>query len=398
MASYFEKVLMDAGRNSAVEAYGVSSDNFPSFDTPPWRINKFTLRGGKQEGVDVVEIDNGRLTVCVAPTRGMGILGAEADGLRLGWDSPVQQVVHPAYVDEEAFGLLGWLEGFQEFVCRCGLAFNGAPGEDVMTTNTGAEARVELPLHGTIANTPACRVTVQVELEPPHRLAVTGQVRDARMFGEAYLLTSTVSTVPGSGEFTVSDTVENLRATASDLELLYHCNYGVPLLGEGTEILAPAGYLCPRDERAAEGADRWHVCGAPEAGFAEQCYFLRNLADEGGRTLVALVSPDGDAAATVRYSTADLPAFTIWKNTAAEEDGCVVGLEPATDYPNSRGFERQQGRLARLEAGEVFGTELTFGVACGRDAVTEVRESIAALVEGKEQDIRREPDPEYCPE
>jgi hypothetical protein len=37
-------------------------------------------------------------------------------------------------------------------------------------------------------------------------------------------------------------------------------------------------------------------------------------------------------------------------------------------------------------------------VACGRDAVTEVRESIAALVEGKEQDIRTEPDPEYCPE
>ncbi len=398
MAACFERVLTDVTRHTAVEAFGISSDNFPGFETPPWRINKFTLKGGKQHGVDVVEIDNGCLTVSVVPTRGMGILRASADGVELGWDSPVGQLVHPAYVDEGSFGGLGWLEGFQEFVCRCGLAFNGAPGQDVVTTNTGAEARLDLPLHGTIANTPAGRLRLTVELEPPHRLAVTGRVHDARMFGPAYLLTSTVSTVPGSAEFTVSDTVENLCGTASDLELLYHCNYGPPLLGEGTEILAPVRFLCPRDAGAARGAERWQVCDAPEPGFAEKCYFVRNHSDADGRTLVALVAPEGEAAATIQYSARHLPAFTIWKNTTATQDGYVVGLEPGTDYPNCRSFERSQGRLVRLEAGGLFQTELTFGLVCGEEGVAAVRRRIDALAEGKEKDVRAQPDPEYCPE
>ena len=46
------------------------------YDGPEWRIAKFTLKGGKQHGVDLVEIDNGFLTVVVIPTRGMGILEA----------------------------------------------------------------------------------------------------------------------------------------------------------------------------------------------------------------------------------------------------------------------------------------------------------------------------------
>ena len=36
-----------------------------------WSVSKRTLRGGKQEGVEVVEVDNGEFRLVVIPTRGM---------------------------------------------------------------------------------------------------------------------------------------------------------------------------------------------------------------------------------------------------------------------------------------------------------------------------------------
>lgn len=397
MAGYFEKVLTDSWENVYEDSYQVSSENFPDLEGPPWAVSKFRLRGGKQDGVDLVTIDNGYMTVTVVPTRGMGILEAFIDDVTLGWDSPVKEVVHPAYVNEEARGGLGWLEGFGELMCRCGLSYHGAAGEDVIRDKTGAQTRITLPLHGTIANTPASRLVVRIELEPPYRLSVAGEVYDTQMFGSSYRLASTVSTVPGSDQFTVSDVIENLGGTSSELELLYHCNYGPPILGEGSRLLAPVQFACPRDERAKEGMANWQSYGPPELGFVEQCYFLRMHGDEQGRTVVALADPEEKLAATIRYSVEQLPAFTIWKNTAAEADGYVTGLEPGTDYPNPRVFERSKGRVIGLPGGSTYEAELTFGLVTGADEMARLKDEISSLAEGKGTEVSEDPDPEYCP-
>jgi hypothetical protein len=397
MAEYFEKVLTDGWQGVYEENYRLSSESFGGMDGPSWSITKYTLKGGKQHGVDLVEVDNGHMTVVVVPTRGMNVLEAFTDEATLGWDSPVRQVVHPAYVNEESRGRLGWLEGFNELVCRCGLSYNGAPGEDVIRTNTGAEARVVLPLHGTISNTPALRVAVRVQLGPPYRLSVIGDVDDTQMFGSAYRLQAAISTIPGSSEFTIKDVVENLSAGPAELELLYHCNYGPPLLGEGSRLVAPVKFVCPRDARAQEGIGAWDVFAGPAVGFAEQCYFCRLHADGAGRTTVALVSADEKLAATIRFPAEQLPAFTLWKNTAAEADGYVTGLEPGTDYPNSRFFERQQERVVQLPGGGKYTAELTLGLVKGAGSVARLKEEVAAMARGKEKTVAEEPVPEYCP-
>lgn len=397
MAEYFERILIDGWESVCEESYELRSANFVGYEGPQWRINKFTLKGGKQSGVDLVEIDNGCMTVVIIPTRGMGVLEAFTEDVSLGWNSPVREVVHPAYVHAESRGGLGWLAGFNEMICRCGLSYHGAPGEDTVLNNTGAETQVLLPLHGTIANVPAMRVRVRVQLDPPYELAVVGEVRDTVMFGSSFGLTSTVSTLPGSREFTVNDVVTNLGATPAELELLYHCNYGPPLLSEGSQLLAPVQFVCPRDERAQEGMADWDSYGPPEAGFAEQCYFLRLHADESGKTVLALTDPGEQLAATIRYSVEQLPAFTIWKNTAAESDGYVTGLEPGTDYPNQRAFERSKGRVVELPGEGTYETDLVFGLLEDADEVAQLKDEIAALSEGKESVVRQEPDPEYCP-
>ncbi|HEY7059295.1 MAG TPA: hypothetical protein VH458_22330, partial [Vicinamibacterales bacterium] len=39
-----------------------------------WSVRRQRLHGGKQDGVDLIVIDNGRMTITLVPTRGMGIL------------------------------------------------------------------------------------------------------------------------------------------------------------------------------------------------------------------------------------------------------------------------------------------------------------------------------------
>ena len=87
----------------------------------PWSVTKMTLHGGRQEGVDLIEVDNGVLRFTVIPTRGMSIGQVVGGDVRLGWDSPVREVVHPRHVDLQDHGGLGWLTGFNEWLTRCGV-------------------------------------------------------------------------------------------------------------------------------------------------------------------------------------------------------------------------------------------------------------------------------------
>ncbi|HID21694.1 MAG TPA: DUF4432 family protein, partial [Planctomycetaceae bacterium] len=95
-----------------------------------WFVRKQTLRGGLQDGVEIVEINNGRMRLTVLPTRGMGIWKAWVDQTPLGWNSPVRGPVHPKFVPLTEPSGLGWLEGFDELAVRCGLESNGEPDFD----------------------------------------------------------------------------------------------------------------------------------------------------------------------------------------------------------------------------------------------------------------------------
>lgn len=93
-----------------------------------YAVTKRTLRGGRRDGVDVIEVDNGTVRFVLVPTRGMGLWKASLGQIQLGWKSPVKGPVHPSLVHLDEASGLGWLEGFDELMVRCGLESNGAPG------------------------------------------------------------------------------------------------------------------------------------------------------------------------------------------------------------------------------------------------------------------------------
>src|SRR5262245_12349896 len=93
-------------------------------------IKKRRLQGGLSDGVDSITVDTGTSRLVVLPTRGMSIWKAWRHGLEVGWKSPVSGPVHPAFVPLMEPSGLGWLDGFDELLVRCGLESNGAPDFD----------------------------------------------------------------------------------------------------------------------------------------------------------------------------------------------------------------------------------------------------------------------------
>jgi hypothetical protein len=344
-----------------------------------WSVRTMALHGGKQEGVNVVIVDNGALQITVVPVRGMGLLSVTKGNVRLGWDSPVKEVVDPRYINLQSRGGLGWLEGFNEFLCRCGLESNGHPGTDKFINNVGDEATMELTLHGRIANLPARDLEVVVDREAPYRIRLRGHVDERMFYGPKLELETELSTEPGSSGFRISDVITNHGAAPQEFQILYHTNFGRPLLGPGATFVAPVQRATPFNDQAARGIATYADYQGPTLGFIEQVYCLQLFADADERTRVLLRNPAGDVAASMAFSTKELPYFTLWKNTAAEADGYVTGLEPGTNYPYNRRLERKAGRVPRLDPGGRRRMAIDFEVHSGKDAVESVRQQIIGI-------------------
>ena len=354
---------------------------------PGCRVSKRRLRGGLSDGVDLIQVTCGELTFAILPTRGMGLWRGSFRGLGLGWQAPVHGPVHPAYVVSGERGGLGWLRGFDEWVVRCGLDNNGAPGPDTVLDNNGNPITVRLDLHGRIANTPAHYVSVTAD-PAQEVLQVTGHVAESALFHPLLELQTTISVTPGSSRITVADSVVNRQATPAELELLYHCNFGPPFLTEGSRVAMPYHAMAPRDARATDGLGddpdtggaRAAACMAPTAGYIEQCYFFRPAALPGdGASLAALFAPDYRHAAVVRFDCRQLPCLTLWKNTAATAQGYVIGIEPATNYPNTRAVERAAGRVVNLEPEARYEAQIMLEVALGEEEVAAVAAEIGQI-------------------
>jgi len=363
-------VLTDATHDVWVEGMMIEGADLGPAELRGCRVAKRRLRGGRREGVDLIRVDNGALSFSIVPTRGMGLWRAALGSDRVGWDSPTKDgPVHPAFVQPHDLGGIGWLEGFDELMVRCGLMNNGAPFR---------EGDAAHPLHGRIGNIPAWYVAVHVGLEPPFAITVEGRVAESFLFGGGVELRTTYTTTPGSNAVTVRDEFVNVKDQPVDMQVLYHWNFGPPHLDEGARFVAPLKTVVPRNARAVEGLEGYDAYGPPEPGYVEQVYFCE-LHDEAGRTAAVLRNAAGDKAVALRYGVAGLPCFSLWKNTGGLRDGYVTGLEPGVNYPNPRPFEEARGRVVTLPVDGRHVAETTLEVLDGREAVAAVEAEVARL-------------------
>jgi hypothetical protein len=373
-------VLTDLAENIWLDAFELrESADLRLAGSSNWSILKRTLRGGVSDGVDVVELNNGRLSVSILPTRGMGLWRGRYENLEIGWNSPVKRPVNPAFVDLSDRNRLGWLAGFNELLCRCGLSSNGPPGVDAIVDATGQRNETPLTLHGKIANLPAHRVEVRADPAGDGLLVVRGEIDESSMFGPSLRLSTSYETVPGSNRLTIRDEVRNLSARPLEVQLLYHTNVGSPFLDAGAKLVLPVRQAAPRDPRAAEDVSTWQTYRGPTSGYTEQCYYAELIGDDREQTTVLLRNAAGDRGISLEYGIRALPCFTVWKCTQPEADGYVTGLEPATNFPNFKTFERRHGRVVTLAPQQSSTTQLALIVHASSAEVAAVEKRISEL-------------------
>ena len=151
--------------------------------------------------------------------------------------------------------------------------------------------------------------------------------------------------------------------------VLYHFNFGFPLLTERSRIYAPSQALEPADDFAASSKESWNHFESPEMGARERVYFHRMRPDPVGKVTVILVGDADrpDFGVALNYDAQALPEFVQWKMTGANH--FVLGLEPANCRTLGRKAERDRGTLQTLAPGERREFRLELSVLDGAEEV-----------------------------
>jgi galactose mutarotase-like enzyme len=295
---------------------------------------------GPEQGLRVAEVrSGGGLDFTVLLDRGMDIGPASCAGLPIAWVSPTG-FAHPMFYDPKGFG---WLRTFGGgLLTGCGLTNVGSPEEDEGESNG---------LHGRLSHLPARHVSIDESWQGDEcSFSIRGEVRQAQVFGENLSLRRSITTGLGSRCISVHDVVTNRGPKPSPLMVLYHCNFGFPLLDSGCELRAADHAVQPRDETLRQGLENWMRFQPPTQGYSEQVFYHDLPADREGWAAIQLVNAARSVTLTLRFQKASLPNLIQWKMMG--QGTYVLGLEPANCRVEGRSAERSRGTLQILEPGE----------------------------------------------
>lgn len=293
---------------------------------------RYTYGEGKAKGTDAIEVKTGGgLRFVILPDKGMNIAYAEVNGIPFSYISKTG-IVSPVHYDEKDF-----LRSFEGgLLTTCGLTYMGAPCVD---------EGVSLGAHGRISNTPAFDLSINQDWDEKgdYVIEVVGKVKESSMFGDNLVLKRSIKVYLGENKILLHDEIENAGFNKSPLMVLYHMNFGYPLLSENSLLTTNCTNMRPRDDDAAVGVNECEEFSAPVKGYKEQVFYRDSVEN----SYVTLVNPDLGASVKLEFSAEQLPYFVEWKQVG--EQDYVVGLEPATNPPDGRASVRESGELNFLE-------------------------------------------------
>jgi hypothetical protein len=253
----------------------------------------------------------------------------------------------------------------------CGLANIGMP-----CTDNG----MDYPEHGRISHVPAENCSVKCDwINDEYIMEISGEMRDAGLFYENLVLKRTISTKMKAKYLRIHDEVENRGFEDQMLAILYHINFGYPLLDEGSRIVIPQKKVTPRDEEAIKGLNSYDRVSAPVDGFKEQVYFIDMACDSEGYTYAGLINDNLGLGAYIKYNITQLPKFLEWKSMRSGDYS--VGLEPGNTSIYGRIAEREKGNAKWIAPLEKKHFDLEIGVLEGKEDINKF--------EDKVEDIRR---------
>ncbi|AJG98223.1 DUF4432 domain-containing protein [Clostridium beijerinckii] len=296
-------------------------------------VEEHRLVGGKGDGMRLLEVRNGLgLNFTVSIDRAADISRLSFKGDNYGYFSPCGYVA-PAYYDDKG---TGFLKSFTAgFLTTCGLTAVGLP-----CTDEGQE----LPLHGTVNNTPAEHV---YHIEDSEKIVINATINQMDIFSDKLMMYRKIICSKFTNMIIIEDTIENMGDRVTPLMILYHMNIGYPLLSENARLYIPSSKVTARNDHAQKNIGNWEKILEPQSQFEEQCYYHKFDTEKG---TARIFNPDIEKGLCISFDAKTLDYFVQWKMFG--EKDYVLGLEPGNCHPDGRDVMRKENTLKYIEPGK----------------------------------------------
>ncbi|MEA5003320.1 MAG: aldose 1-epimerase family protein [Christensenella sp.] len=338
-------------------------------DYQTFGVRSEMLLDGKETGVKLLRLKNGaQLQAEVLCDRGLSLGEVTYKGINLSFLSHTGVVAPTYYVENGKDGF--YKNFFGGMMMSCGMTHMGAPCDD---------AGKSLGLHGPMPCTPAEEVCACVEDKSGTvpEIVVRGKLRQSEVYAEHLMCERTIRLKYGENKISIHDDIKNEGFEKQPFMLLYHFNFGYPLISEHTKVFLAEQECTPRDEIAKNGFDTRYRMDAPGAGRPEECYFCRLRGDADDNTTVVVENEALGLAAALKYNTLQLPFMTEWKSMMAGD--YALGVNPGVYTPMGRAHARKNGMLLYIEPDEVKSFDFELSVSDDASGIKALRDAVNAL-------------------
>jgi len=314
---------------------------------------------GRAAGLKAYDIKNGEMSLRILTDKCLDIGELSYKGLNINFLSKPGLIGRNHYDTNGQEALRSIMGGF---LFTCGLENICAP------CNIGGK---DYPMHGRIRTTPAEHVSAFAGWHgDDYIISVSGEMREAELFGENLVLRRTIKTKLGEDSIIIRDELENHSFRPEPMMLLYHFNVGYPLLAPGTKIVIPSKKVTPRDSVSEPYTDRWNVMDEPKPNEPEHVFIHDLKTDKYGNTYAAVINEEIEMGVLLEFNQKYLPYFMEWKSTASGD--YALGLEPSNSSVYGRPFHEQENTVHMLAPFEKECIEPRITILDGQDDINRI--------------------------
>lgn len=301
-------------------------------------IRPYTYTAGGAKGLDVLEVKNGPLCFTLMPGKCLDIAEMSYKGINIGYlaktglQGPLSISNRWNDADKGHMGGLMFTAGPENIGPACTIDERDYPGHGSFRFESANLLRYDI-----------------ISREDETVLTAGAQMRYSRSFGENIRLDRMISSVVGTSTLVIQDTITNDGFLPTSMLMLYHCNFGYPLLAPNAKLYMDE-IPTPRDQQAEFGLHRWSEYGEAVPGKPEEvfCYESRHQV---GMDCATIWNADVQLGVRVQFSVDTLPYLYIWKTEASGD--YALGLEPANaSILGRRYYEDNAQAMPNLQAGE----------------------------------------------
>ena len=259
---------------------------------------------------------------------------------------------------------------FGGLICTCGLSYNGA-----VCMDDGEE----LGIHGRISNSPAYNISTGGEWKKDDYVFwLEGKVKEATFNNDNLELKRKITMSMDGLWIKVNDLITNIGNRKSPLMVLYHMNFGFPLLDVGAKLIGFNSKVIPQDSEAEKYFDTYNIFEGPQPNFKQRVYHHDIPADHKGYSHIIFANENfsnrNGIGVHLEFKKNTLPYMTEWKNLNIKE--YTVGLEPGNSFPRGRVIERTEGNLKYIEPDEEIDFEFQIEVLSSNLAIKKKHDQI----------------------